>query len=265
MQIPLLLSIILPVAFGALCAAIASRKNRSVYGWFFAGALLGPFGLIIAFLPRVKPAVIVVDLQGDFTIARKGSLAVPLSDDSYLERISGATRELKEAGYIVLATQDWHPTDHMSFASNHPGKQAFETIELEDGRQQTLWPPHCVQGSKGAELLLDKSLIDEVVQKGADMRFDSYSGFRDDGGVKTGLHRILEAHGIKSVIVYGIATDYCVKATVFDALRLGYKVYLIDDLCLGVNDDTSREAVQQMSGKGAIVLPKLDMQIINKI
>lgn len=265
MQIPLLLSIILPVGFGALCAAIAYRKNRSVYGWFFAGALLGPFGLIIAFLRRVKPAVIVVDLQGDFTVARKGSLAVPRSDNSYLEKIFAATRQFKEAGYIVLATQDWHPADHMSFASNQPGKQNFETIELEDGRQQTLWPPHCVQGSKGAEILLDKSLIDEVVKKGSDKRFDSYSGFRDDGGVKTGLHQILEARGIKSLIVYGIATDYCVKATVFDALVLGYKVYLIEDLCLGVNDDTSREAIQQMSGKGAVILPKLDMQIINRI
>ncbi len=265
MQISLLLSIILPLGFGALCAAIASRKNRSVYGWFFAGALLGPFGLIIVFLPKVKPAVLVVDIQGDFTIARKGSLAVPQSDESYLERISAATRRFKNAGYLVLATQDWHPADHMSFASNQHGKQDFETIELADGRQQTLWPSHCVQGSKGAEILLDKSLIDEVVPKGADQRFDSYSGFRDDGGAKTGLHQILEANGIKSVIVYGIATDYCVKATVMDAIGLGYKVYLIADLCLGVNEETSREASKQMSEKGAVILPSVDMQIINRI
>lgn len=262
---PLLLTIVMTTAFGAVCAAIASRKNRSIYGWFFAGVLLGPFGLIIAFLPKVKPAVVVIDIQGDFTSARKGSLAVPQSDESFLERVLAATRQLKDAGYIILATQDWHPADHVSFSSNHEGRQNFETIELADGSQQTLWPPHCVQDSKGAEILLDTSLIDEVVQKGADYRFDSYSGFRDDGGSKTGLHQILEANGIKSVIIYGIATDYCVKATVMDAISLGYKVYLIEDLCLGVNEETSKEAIKQMSERGAVMLPSMDIKTINRI
>ncbi len=262
---PLLLSIVLPAIFGVLCGLIASRKNRSVYGWFFAGALLGPFGLIVAFLPKIRPAVIVVDLQGDFTVARHGALAVPGSDHAYLDMVYNATKDLKNAGCLILATQDWHPANHNSFASNHDDRQPFEVIELADGREQTLWPKHCVQDSRGAEILLESGLVEEVIHKGTDPQYDSYSGFRDDAGARTRLNGILQAAGVKSVIVFGIATDYCVKATALDAISLGYKVYVIQDLCRGVNEDSSVAAVELMARNGVVVLPNLDMETFNRL
>ena len=172
-------------------------------------------------------AVIVVDVQGDFTTAHKGSLAVPNSDQAYLERVAKATEELKKVGLPVYATQDWHPADHMSFASNHKDKKPFDTIKLDDGRYSgRSGRLHCVQGSKGAEILVNPALITKVIQKGMNPKFDSYSGFMDDGGAKTDLDKVLKAAGIKTLIVYGIATDYCVKATVSDGLKEGYKVVL---------------------------------------
>ena len=195
-------------------------------------------------------AVIVVDVQGDFTTAHKGSLAVSNSDQAYLDSVVKATEALKKAGFPVYATQDFHPADHMSFASNHKGKKPFDTIKLADGRTQVLWPAHCVQGTKGAELLLNPALFTKVVRKGMNPKFDSYSGFMDDGGAKTELDKVLKAAGVKTLIVYGIATDYCVKATALDGLKDGYKVVVVQDLCRGVADKTSKAALDEMKQKG---------------
>ncbi len=224
----------------------------------------------LAFAPAVTLAkeglaVVVVDVQGDFTTAHKGSLAVPNSDQAYLEKVVKATDELKKAGLQVYATQDWHPANHMSFASNHKDKKPFETIKLDDGRTQVLWPDHCVQGTKGAELLVSPSLITKVIQKGMNPKFDSYSGFMDDGGAKTALDNVLKAAGIKTLIVYGIATDYCVKATVLDGLKEGYKVIVIQDLCRGVADETSKAAWEEMKQKGAQIWPSLDLEKIKNL
>lgn len=205
-------------------------------------------------------AVIVVDVQGDFTTAHNGSLAVPNSDNPYLEKVTEATRQLKNAGLPIFVTQDWHPANHMSFASNHENRKPFEAIKLQDGRTQVLWPPHCVQDTKGAQPLLDPALITKVILKGTDPRFDSYSGFKDDGGAATELDKALKAGGIKTIIVYGIATDYCVKATVLDALKEGYAVYVVNDLCRGVADETSKSATEEMTSKGAVIWPSLDIE-----
>jgi len=148
----------------------------------------------------------------------------------------------------------------MSFASNHENRKPFETIKLQDGRTQVLWPPHCVQDTKGAQSLLDPALITKTIRKGTDHRFDSYSGFKDDGGAATELDKALKATGIKKIIVYGIATDYCVKATVLDALKDGYAVYVINDLCRGVADGTSKSAAEEMTAKGAVIWPSLDIE-----
>ena len=150
----------------------------------------------------------------------------------------------------------------MSFASNQKDKQPFETIKLEDGRTQMLWPAHCVQETNGAKILVNPSLITKVIQKGMNSKFDSYSGFMDDGGAKTELDKVLKAAAIKTLIVYGIATDYCVKATVLDGLKEGYNVYVIQDLCRGVADDTSKAALEEMKQKGAKVWPAMDMDKI---
>lgn len=204
-----------------------------------------------------RMAAIVVDIQGDFTTARNGSLAVPNSDEAYLESVSRATERLRKAGLPVYATQDWHPANHMSFASNNEGKKPFDTMKLPDGRNQVLWPNHCVQETAGAQILLAPELITKLIQKGADSRFDSYSGFMDDGGAATLLDKELKAANINTLIVYGIATDYCVKATVLDALKHGYNVYVVSDLCRGVAGDTSKGALEEMEQKGAKVLTSL--------
>ncbi|MGB6066128.1 MAG: bifunctional nicotinamidase/pyrazinamidase [Desulfomonilaceae bacterium] len=229
---------------------------------------LAIFGLAFAPMPAAAKegvAVVVVDVQGDFTTAHKGSLAVPNSDQAYLDNVAKATEQLKKAGIPIYATQDWHPADHMSFAANHKGKKPFETIKLDDGRTQVLWPVHCVQGSKGAELLLNPALFTKVIRKGTNPKFDSYSGFMDDGGLKTDLDKTLKAAGIKTLIVYGIATDYCVKATVLDGLKAGYKVIVVQDLCRGVADKSSTAAWDEMKQKGAQIWPSLDMSKIKSL
>src|SRR5512135_344957 len=126
-----------------------------------------------------KYGVIVTDVQGCFTTWKKGSLAVPGTDEAYVKSVEAATRRLKGEGFFILATQDWHPPDHVSFASNHTGKVPFDTIEIR-GRTQVLWPDHCVQGTEDASLLIDNSLFEAVVRKGQNPRFDSYSAVKDD-------------------------------------------------------------------------------------
>ncbi len=197
--------------------------------------------------------VIVVDLQGDFTTLHKGSLAVEGTDQSYIDDVLAATRMLNEKGYKIIATQDYHPPNHISFNTNHSGKQVYDIIEI-DGRSQILWPPHCVQNSKNAEVLLPENLVIAILQKGCDPKFDSYSGFFDDGGASTGLADILKTNDIDSLIIYGLATDYCVKATAMDAVKAGFKVILVEDLCKGVAQDTTIVALEEMTAVGIQVL-----------
>ena len=204
-----------------------------------------------------KIGVIVIDMQGDFTTWKKGSLAVDGTDQAFVEKVARTTKILKEKGYPVFATQDWHPPEHVSFYSNYPGKNPFEAIQL-DGRTQILWPPHCVQKTNNAEVLLDMDLFTAIVQKGKDKRFDSYSGFQDDGGVKTEMDQILKQNGIQELIVYGLATDYCVKATAIDAVEAGYRVTVVEGLSKGVAPDTTAKALEEMKAKGITLLKELE-------
>jgi nicotinamidase/pyrazinamidase len=119
-----------------------------------------------------------------------------------------------------------------------------------------------VQNTPGAEILLDKKLFKAVVRKGMDPRYDSYSGFQDDGGKKTDLDKLLKKDGIKKVILYGIATDYCVRATALHAIDAGYKVIVIRNLCRGVAPDTSQKAIEEIKAKGVVVLDDLDLEKI---
>jgi len=207
---------------------------------------------------KKKTGVIVVDLQGDFTTLKKGSLAVAGTDQAYVDQVRKATESLRNKGCPVYATQDWHPADHVSFYTNHPGKKAFDVIDVA-GKKQVLWPPHCVQKTENAEVLLDDKLFAAVVKKGKDKKYDSYSGFQDDGGAKTELEVLLKKAGIREVIVYGLATDYCVKATALDALKAGYKVTVIEGLIRGVAPDTTLKAIEEMTQKGARVKKQLDV------
>ncbi len=208
-----------------------------------------------------KIGVIVVDVQGDFTKFKNGSLAVEGTDEAYIKTVEESTKKLKAAGFPIYATQDWHPKNHASFFTNHPGKKAFDVIKL-NNRDQVLWPPHCVQNTPGAEILLDKKLFKAVVKKGMDPQFDSYSGFQDDGGKKTEMDKILKKDQIKKVIVYGIATDYCVRATAIDAAAAGYQVVMIKNLSRGVAPDTSQKAIDEMKAKGIVILDDLDLEKI---
>jgi nicotinamidase/pyrazinamidase len=203
--------------------------------------------------------IIVVDVQGDFTQHKNGSLAVEGTDEAYVGMVDETTKKLKAAGYPIYATQDWHPADHASFFTNHPDKKPFDVVQLH-GKDQVLWPPHCVQNTPGAEILLDTALFTAVVQKGMDTNYDSYSGFQDDGGKKTRMEEILKKDGIKKLVVYGIATDYCVHATAVDGAAAGYKVIMINSLSRGVAPDTSKKALEDMKAKGILVLEDLDME-----
>ena len=205
-----------------------------------------------------KTGVIVVDLQGDFTALKNGSLACNSTDKVYVDKVVEATRALSKKGYLVFATQDWHPADHMSFFSNHPGKKPFEVMKI-DGRTQVLWPPHCVQGTENARILVDNNLFMAVVKKGKNPKYDSYSGFQDDGGDKTEMNSILKRNGIQKLLVYGIATDYCVKATAIDAVEAGFEVTVIEDLCRYVAPDTSAKALQEMKDKGITIIKELSL------
>jgi nicotinamidase/pyrazinamidase len=194
--------------------------------------------------------LIIVDVQNDFLPG--GTLAVPDGD-----AIVPVINRLQSRFPLVVATQDWHPPDHGSFATNHPGKNPFDEIDL-NGLPQTLWPVHCVQGTFGAQFAsgLDGERISEVFRKGTDAAIDSYSGFFDNGRRKgTGLNRWLKHQGATDVYICGLATDYCVKFTALDAVQLGFKTHLIEDACRGVNlkTDDVRNAVQKMRQAGVDV------------
>ena len=195
-------------------------------------------------------ALILVDIQNDFMPT--GALPVPNGH----EVVPVANRLIPKFD-LVVATQDWHPETHGSFAKHH-GKQPGEMIELH-GLPQVLWPHHCVQGTKGAEFVdtLDTSRIDAVFQKGTDPKIDSYSGFHDNGHRKsTGLADYLRGKGVDEVYVLGVATDYCVRFTALDAVREGFKTTLVEDGCRGVNlqPDDSAKAIEEMRSAGVRVV-----------
>lgn len=176
-------------------------------------------------------ALIVIDVQNDFLPG--GALPVPEGDLV----VPVANRLLDMNCFdLRVATQDWHPANHGSFAANHPGRKVGELIEL-NGLQQILWPVHCVQGTRGAEFApsLNIARVSHVFRKGTDPAIDSYSGLYDNGHRKsTGLAEFLREHHVTDVYVMGLATDYCVKFTALDAAAEGFKVFLVEDGCRGV-------------------------------
>lgn len=192
-------------------------------------------------------ALILVDLQNDFLPG--GALAVPDGD-----AVIPIANRLQPRFPLVVATRDWHPPDHGSFAANHPGRKPGDAIMLH-GLEQILWPVHCVQGTHGAEFAagLDTSHLVRVFFKGTDSTIDSYSGFFDNGHRRaTGLSDYLRDRGVTDAFIMGLATDYCVKFTALDARELGLETHLIEDGCCGVNlqpGDVSR-ALDEMRSRG---------------
>ncbi|SHN19943.1 nicotinamidase/pyrazinamidase [Cyclobacterium lianum] len=169
-------------------------------------------------------ALLIIDVQNDFIPG--GSLAVP-GGGEIIPLING----LMDRFDLVMATQDWHPQDHMSFASNHKGKQPFEQI-VHQGLDQILWPDHCVQGTPGADFHPELNIkpIEAIIRKGMDPDIDSYSGFYDNGHRRsTGLTGYLKEKGNPVLYCCGLAADVCVYFTIKDALKEGFKVKLIAD------------------------------------
>lgn len=176
-----------------------------------------------------KSVLILVDLQNDFCAG--GSLAVPGGDE-----VIPLANRLQPLFKLVVATQDWHPQDHISFASNHPDHAVGDVITLDD-ITQILWPEHCVQDSRGAQFHpdLNTETIHRIFHKGIDKKIDSYSAFYDNAHQRsTGLATYLQSQGVEHVYMMGLATDYCVKYSSLDAVQLGFNVYVIKDGCRGV-------------------------------
>lgn len=196
-------------------------------------------------------ALILVDIQNDFLPG--GTLAVPSGD-----KVIPVANRLMPEYELVVATQDWHPAGHKSFASQHDGHEVGEVISL-GGVDQILWPDHCVQGSSGAEFATDLNTegVDHVVQKGTDPLIDSYSGFFDNDHKKaTGLGDYLKQKEVTAVDVMGLATDYCVKFTALDAIELGLEVRLIAEGVRGVElvPGDCDLAIKQMMEAGVIAV-----------
>jgi len=200
--------------------------------------------------------LIIVDLQNDFLPG--GALAVPHGDE-----VVPLANKLQGRFELVLATQDWHPADHGSFAANHPGKKPGDRIILDD-IEQILWPVHCVQNTHGADFApsFDTSLIAQVFHKGIDPRIDSYSTFFDNAHRRrTGLGEYLKERSINDVYLLGLALDYCVKYSALDARHLGFNTHIILDGCRGIGlapGDIDR-AIDEMTEAGAILLQSHDL------
>jgi|SRR5690348_2813947 nicotinamidase/pyrazinamidase len=199
-------------------------------------------------------ALIIVDVQNDFLPG--GSLAV---ENGF--NIFPAINAIQQKFDLVVATQDWHPADHKSFASSHPGKKIFDEIQLE-GLTQILWPDHCVQQSFGAEFSsqLDAKKIEAIFRKGMDKEIDSYSGFFDNGKKKaTGLAPYLAGRNVSSVFVAGLAADYCVFFTAMDALELDFGASIIKDATMAIDNKSLQEKFDSFVSKGGALVNSQDI------
>ncbi len=198
-------------------------------------------------------ALLLVDIQNGFCPG--GNLAVPEGD----EIVTLANQLIGSGKYdLIVASQDWHPADHGSFASSHPGKNPFEIGTL-GGKPQMLWPDHCVQGTRDAELHpeLRTAEIDLILQKGEDRSIDSYSAFRDNAqDAHTGLAEFLKEREITELDICGLATDYCVRFTALDAVELmpSVKVRFIEDASRGITPDGVEAAITEMRAEGIEII-----------
>lgn len=194
-------------------------------------------------------ALIIVDMQIDFTTG--GNLEVPKG-----EEVIPVINHISDQFDLVVTTQDWHPANHKSFASNHPEKHPFEKIMLQ-GLEQVLWPDHCIQGSRGARFHPDlkMDMVEAIFRKGMDPEIDSYSGFYDNGHRKsTGLSGYLKERKVESVYVCGLAGDYCVLYTVKDALKAGFKTYLMEDATRAINKDDLEKGKREIMDMGGEIV-----------
>lgn len=179
-------------------------------------------------------ALIVIDVQNDFCPG--GALAVAEGD----QIVPGINAQMQQANAVIL-TQDWHPANHSSFASQHTGAAPYDLVDMPYG-PQVLWPDHCVQGSAGAEFhpALDVARADMILRKGFNPAIDSYSAFfENDQRTPTGLEGYLRIRGLTGLDFVGLATDFCVAWSALDAVKLGFEVRVLTSLCRGIDLDGS--------------------------
>ena len=199
--------------------------------------------------PGPTDLLLVVDVQNDFCPG--GALAVPDGD----EVVPVVAALMPRFDHVVL-TQDWHPPGHGSFASSHPGRRPFETIEAAYG-EQVLWPDHCVQGTPGAAFHpdLDTSQAELILRKGFRREIDSYSAFfENDHRTRTGLSGFLRERGFRRLFLAGLATDFCVKWSALDARREGFGVVVLEDACRGIDLDGSLARAREEMRQAGVAL-----------
>ena len=208
-----------------------------------------------AITPGERDVLLVVDVQNDFCPG--GALAVERGDEvvPVINRLARAFRH-------VVMTQDWHPGDHKSFASAHPGKRHFESVRMPYG-EQTLWPDHCVQQTPGAAFHEDLDLpnCQLIIRKGFRPDIDSYSAFYENDRVTpTGLAGYLTNRGFRRVFVVGLATDYCVHYSAVDARKEGFETFVIEDACRAIDLEGSlAAAMRNMKDNGVVILQSSDI------
>jgi nicotinamidase/pyrazinamidase len=210
-------------------------------------------------MERIQPgdALLVTDVQNDFCPG--GALAVR-DGDAVVPMINRITRAFP----VVVATQDWHPKGHISFASRHPGKKPYEAVTIQ-GTEQVLWPDHCVEGTHGADFHagLDTTTFRCVLRKGTNPAVDSYSAFiENDRKTTTGLAGLLRELGIQRIFMSGLTTDYCVRASAVDGRAAGFQVVVLEDACRPVDapPGSLNRALQEMRAQGVRTLRLAELQ-----
>lgn len=198
-----------------------------------------------------RSALILIDIQNDFM--PEGALAVPQADI-----IVPIANRVQRYFKLIIASQDWHPINHASFAANQPGRQPGDSINI-NGLAQVLWPVHCVQDTVGAAFVasLDSTRISKIIYKGTHPEIDSYSIFFDNAHQqKTQLDSYLKQQQVTDIYLLGLATDYCVKYSVLDGCALGYRVFVVSDGCRGINlhsEDSSQAFASMQSAGGQFI------------
>jgi len=200
--------------------------------------------------------LVLIDVQNDFMPG--GALAVPEGD-----QIVPVVNDLQDKFDLVIATQDWHPPQHASFASSHPNSDEFEVIKL-DGIDQVLWPEHCIQNTEGSNFhqKLKTSKIEAIFRKGTDIKIDSYSGFYDNAHQKsTGLSGYLKEKGAGELYFAGLAAEYCVYFSILDALAEGFQATLIEDATRALNNEEFEKAKIDILRKGGKIITSSELII----
>ena len=198
----------------------------------------------------MSKALIIVDIQNDFMPG--GALAVPNGD-----KIIPLINRICSKFDLVIVTRDWHPPNHVSFAENHPGGHPGETINVK-GKDQVLWPAHCVAGTHGAEFCpgFDASKVDKIINKGTDPEIDNYSCFRDSPQMRNKeLLNYLHKHNVDEVYIAGLTTEFCVKYSSIDSVKYGFRTNVIIDACRGVGSGREiQKAINEMIKNGVNII-----------